>query len=234
MRKFLLSAFLLLGLFSNLAAQSKSCDTCRKHKFSHWTGVQANALIRQIFNFNGSGNTVTNPYLFNYSLIQNKHQFGFDLGFGYTLQDAFTADGNTKSEKHNNDLYVRFGPMKTFRINNRFMGSVALHGVGMSLHNRTMSQNDFNSQIETFWTSTKQWGLGGGPCVTLRFRIANRVFIGTETSYYFSVGNTKSSITSEIIFPFGGQNQFSSSKTDNDFRELVPTLPAAIFLHIRF
>lgn len=232
MKKFVLIV-MCLSLGMKGMAQCDKKDSCCKRKTSHWMGVQANALIRQVLNFNGSGNTITNPYLFTYSCMSNRRHFGLDVGFGYTLKDDFTSDGNTKSEKHNNDIYARIGPMKMFRINTRFSGTIALHGLFVMLNDRTMTQNDFNSQIETFRTNTTQWGVGAGPCASLRFRIAPRIFIGTEATYYFNMGNRKSSVSSLTVFQ-GGQMEYSETKTDNDFKEFVPTLPAAIFLNIRF
>ncbi|MGC4021145.1 MAG: hypothetical protein QM734_03975 [Cyclobacteriaceae bacterium] len=43
-------------------------DSTNSKKVNHYIGVQANQLLRQLFNLSGNTTVVTSPYLINYSV----------------------------------------------------------------------------------------------------------------------------------------------------------------------
>src|SRR5436190_21951761 len=53
-------------------------------KYNHYAGIQANELLRQLFNLSNSNTATNNPYTIVYSIIQSKSNLGLHAGFGYS------------------------------------------------------------------------------------------------------------------------------------------------------
>ncbi|HYD20210.1 MAG TPA: hypothetical protein VEB40_01945, partial [Flavipsychrobacter sp.] len=78
--------------------------------FEHQVGVQANELIRQVFNFNNNGSSaLNNPYLFTYSLNWKKPGIGIRLGVGPDFRSFKEDNGVVQQENNINVLNARFG-----------------------------------------------------------------------------------------------------------------------------
>lgn len=225
-------ALLLLcsALIQEVHAQS---DSIRSKKVVHLVGVQANALFRQIFNFGNANNPVNNPYLLTYDVLSSKKKIGANLGLGYTRNNTFVNDGNTNSNNFINDLYLRVGVSKMIPLNKRFVATVYLHAVYNNLDSKTVSEENFNGQFTRITTTTTATSYGGGPALSLRYKVANRVWLGTEANYYFRTGNTKSSAITYTEFQ-GIPGTTESQKSDNDFSNFTLSTPTAIFLILRF
>src|SRR5688572_29092120 len=80
-----------------------------ERKSSHYVGLQANQLIRQIFNFSNAPQGINNPYLLTYAVNSNKTGVGFTAGFGYTFSETNDGDQFIDRITTNNDLFFRFG-----------------------------------------------------------------------------------------------------------------------------
>lgn len=229
---FLKNIALSLGLFFTLHANAQDSNCCHQKKMTHVVGVQANQLIRQIFNFSNNNPTINNPYLLTYSALHIKSKWGFDVGLGYTYNNIFDNDGNTKKESNINELYARIGVQKLIPLTRKFSSQFSFHILCELLDNKTSSVQEFNFQKTTINTNNNAFRYGVGPALSLRYKINNRVFVGTETNYYFKTGNTKSNVTT--LTEFQGQSaQYQSTKTDNTMTTFLLNAPTAIFLQIR-
>jgi hypothetical protein len=224
-----LCLFFAIPLFS----QEMRADTgSHRKKSMHLVGIQANALFRQIFNFGNANNPVNNPYLLTYNFINRKSKLGAELGMGYTLNNIIENDGNTKKDNDINDLYLRVGISKMVPLSRLFSATVHLHFLFDLLNSKTFTETNFGSQITRVNSNTSSLRYGAGPTLALRFKLSNRVFLGTEASYYFKTGNNKSKFSSvTLINGVPMDNQYSES--DNDLTQFLFNVPTAIFLSIR-
>jgi hypothetical protein len=234
MKKIILSTALASLIFSYAHAIKVDSMAHREKKPTHLVGIQANALVRQIFNLGNVNNSINNPYLLTYGYIGKKHSWGLDVGLGYNLINAFTNDGNTKTENKVNDVNFRIGVQKPVILNKRFTATFYVHALLNTLNSNTKSEESFGSQFTRITTNTNNGSIGFGPAASLRYRIANRVFIGTEANYYLRMGNTKSDVTTYTVFTGGGGGTTTAStKTDNDFTNFSLVPPAVLFLIVR-
>jgi hypothetical protein len=232
-RKILMTLSLCL-LFSYYGhGQSEQADSIRHQKKTmHIIGVQANALLKQIFNFGNTNNPVNNPYLLTYSFIHRKSKLGVDAGVGYTLNSTFENDGNTKKENYINDLYFRLGILQILPLNRRFTATFNMHLLVELLNSKTLTESDFGSQRTVINSTTSSLRYGLGPCMGLRYKISNRVFAGTEASYYFKIGTNKSRISTTNNFN-GQPQQTILTEGNNDLKQFMLNVPTAIYLAIR-
>lgn len=232
-KKIFATGIVCLAFAYSLFAQDNRSDTSRHaKKCMHVVGVQANALFRQIFNFGNANNPVNNPYLLTYTCISRKSKWGADAGVGYTLNQFFENDGNTKKENFINDLYLRLGIQKLLPLNRRFTSSFNVHLLFDLLNSKTRTESNFGSQVSVVNSNSSSIRYGLGPCLGLRYKISNRVFIGTECSYYFKMGNNKSKVSTYTVFN-GQQEEFEETNSDKDLFQFIFNVPTAIYLSIR-
>src|SRR4051812_9818028 len=126
MKKFcltLIAAFAMTASF----AQPDTGKTSAK-LYSHYLGVQINELIRQVFNFNNTTSTNTNPYLLTYN-INNRKGWGLRLGLGYNYQSFTDDDGITRKTTDLNDLRSRLGIEKLFRLSDKWTAGAGMDAV---------------------------------------------------------------------------------------------------------
>jgi antitoxin component YwqK of YwqJK toxin-antitoxin module len=224
----------LLATSLNIFAQSDK--KIKSTKVNHIVSIQANQLIRQIFNFSNNNPTINNPYLLTYSATSKKLNWGIDAGLGYVYSNIFDNDGNTKRETFINELNARFGIQKMIPLTQKFSAQFSVHAVYDLVDNKTKTEirNDFQSGQTTI-TITKNdiVRIGGGPALGIRYQLNQKISIGTECNYYFKSGKTKSKTTIENIFQ-GVPQFFDEVKNDNDLSTFIFNVPAAIFLQIQF
>lgn len=209
-------------------------------KTSHFIGVQANQLLRQILNFSNANAATNNPYLLTYSLNSRKSGHGFSLGVGYFMSEVTDGDFFNKRETSIKNFSLRLGWEKKsfFGKNQKWVATYGLDFIRNANRNETTNstENDFGGSHITTKSSAK--GNGFGPRLSLNYRFTDRLMIGTEVNYYFLKTKTElevsSSITSLQWDPNTGQ-QISVTTKDADKRddeskrfELGP--PVAIFL----
>jgi hypothetical protein len=228
LKKIILVCCILISIQST--AQDSSC--CHQKKWNHVMGVQANQLIRQVFNFSNNNPTINNPYLLTYTATNLQSNWGLDVGFGYTYNNFFDNDGNTKKETNINDLYFRVGVQKQIPLTRKFSSQFSFHILYDLLNNKTATAQEFNFQKTNINSKSNIARYGGGPAMNLRYKLNSRVFIGTEMNYYFKHGNTKTDVTT--ISEFQGQpSQITTSKSDNNATTILLNVPTAIFLQIK-
>ncbi len=235
MRKIALAAILFSGCFNNVIAQTETiANSGAKEKSTEmYIGVQLNALIRQVFNFNNtSANTNTNPYLLTYSINSRISGLGLRLGVGYNYNSSSTDDGITKTENNINDLQLRLGGEKVFKLSNRWVTGAGLDLVFNNNDDHTV--NTVNSGItgggQKTDTKTATTTYGGGPQGWLRYHITEKVLIGTEASFYFVTGNEKRTVKVTNSFPGPSNND----PVTNSISHGVFNSPIAFFIMVKF
>jgi len=235
MRKSLLAALLFTAPAMHAFAQQSTDSGIKPAKYEHHIGVQMNELIRQVFNFNNSSSTNNNPYLLMYSVNSVKTGWGLRLGLGYTYKSFTDDDGITRKESNLNDLRLRLGVEKAFRLSAKWTAGAGVDGVFATDDDKTTSViRSFDSS--TTVTKTNISSYGGGAMAWLRYNITPRVLIGTETSFYYSTGNQKQtiSITQRDFGTPGQPFETTTSKIDNNNSQGIFSVPVAFYLIVRF
>jgi hypothetical protein len=217
----------LIFLFANqiLLAQKKT-------KINHVFSIQANQLIRQIFNFSNNNPNINNPYLITYSATNSKTGWGFDVGLGYVYNNIFENDGTQKKQSFINELNARLGFQKNISLTPKFSTQISFHGVIESISNKTQNETSSQGFFQKVTSKTIVKRLGAGPAMGFRYHINSHVSIGTECNYYFKTGNTSTNTTS--LSEFQGQpTQFNEVKSDDDLKTFIFNVPTVVFLQIK-
>ncbi len=236
MKKSLLTLLAIVSITTHLSAQEEP-EPARGRIFNHSIGVQANELIRQVFNFNNTNtqNGINNPYLLVYSLNLANSGWGIRTGVGYTYRTFTDDDGITRRETDLNVLNVRFGLEKAFQLTPKWSTGIGIDGVMNNDNNETKSTTRGFDTTVTVTTSNIS-SVGGGAMGWVRYNINERVQIGTEASFYYVTGDQKQEISITTRTNIGGGSTWNTvvSKVDNEFGEGIFRVPVAIYLLIRF
>ena len=218
---------LLCGAIQIAKAQYDSTN-----HFVQYAGVQMNPLIRQVFNFNNSNQTIVNPYLFTYSFNWSKSGNGIRFGGGANFIQTTTNDGVTKNETNEIDYELRLGYDKILRIAKRWEVEAGFD----------LIVNDANNFTNTttsgpFTTSTKvsdvNLNYGGGPMASIRFYATRKILIGTETSIYYTRGFPTETITDVQKIP-GQPDRYTTTTTSSFNSQATLSLPVAFYLILKF
>ena len=219
MRKISLVVILFIGCLQNSIAQNtdgaQPSGDREKMQVDQFVGVQLNGLIRQVFNFNNStSSTNVNPYLLTYNINSRKSGWGLRLGVGYTYNSNSTDDGITATTTKTNDLQLRLGIEKAFKLSDKWSAGAGIDGVYNSNNDNT--SNMVRSSGDTSTTAIKTVGssYGGGAMAWLRYNITERVLIGTEASFYYTTGKQKNTID-QTDNPLGGGGITTTETTSN-------------------
>jgi len=221
-----------------LLGQSSYCqdsDTIKPKLFNHFIGVQGNELIRQVFNFNNTTANNSNPYLLTYHINFARSGWGLRVGAAYSNRVFTTDDGITANKSNLNDLRLRFGIERAFRLSDRWSCGAGLDGIMKHDDNKTQSRV-VNFDTTTTNITSLATGYGGGAMAWLRYSVSPHVLVGTEASFYYTMGNQKQNIkiTSVNPFVFPLQQTTVITKTDNDFSDGVFALPVTFYLIVKF
>jgi len=208
---------LLLFLSATAFAQQDSTYT----KYDHYLGVQANLLIKQLFNLSNSNTAVNNPYLLVYSRNSPRTGWGVNLGLGYSYSEINDGDAFNKRESKINNYFFRVGVEKKTNLGKRFIFSGGFDIINDNQKNDTKNTTGGTS----FGTETKSKGWGFGPRATLNFKITERILLGTECTYYFRAG--KSSLKTSSSFG-------PTEETKDKSTQFLFTPPAVLILIIKF
>lgn len=210
-------------LFSSFIVFAFAQDTLPKAS-NHYVGVQANQLIRQIFNFSGTASAVSNPYLLIYSVNSVQTKWGANFGLGYTFNEFKDGDAFNQRSTKINDFFFRVGFEKKSNFGKHWILSAGADAV-MEFKNNSTTNTQGNNPSTTFKTKNKSSGFGLGPRVTLNYEISDKLMVGTEATYYFK--STKNKVENS-----GGFNQVDD--IEEKFKSFQFTAPAVIFLILKF
>jgi len=239
MHKLIVSAVCAVIFIVQSHAQT---DSVRTKKFSHYVGVQANELMRQLFNFSESNTVVDNPYFLVYS-ISKSNGWGLHAGFGYQydriVDKLVPINRETKVEKFD----FRVGAEKKFMLGKRFEGGISLDFVGSHALDKTTNVTvvTFGSQIDSSVTTVtdKVTGFGGGPQFSLSYHITEKILLGTEATMYYLKGKKKENVrvVNTVIDTFNNTvvnfntSNFNSETDTDSFKRAIPV---TLFLIVKF
>jgi hypothetical protein len=213
---------------------------------SHYLGVQANQLIKQLLNFSNSSTVIDNPYLITYSVNSKKTGVGFSSGLGYSINEFSDGDQTNKRNTKINNFSFRIGFEKKSNLGKKWFASWGVDLVQESSKNETSSsQSQLNNpDIKFNSNSTNKsslWGLG--PRFTLNFRITEKIILGTEATYYYKSGtnSTQANTTStqQEFDPQIGQLKLvtrttNTPETSTDFTTFKFVIPTVLYLIVKF
>jgi hypothetical protein len=224
--------------FSALAQEDQEIPA---RKSSHYIGLQANQLIRQVFNFSGSNPAINNPYLLTYAVNSIEGGAGFTAGFGYTYLQATDGDQFIGRTTTTNDIFFRVGFEKKSMLAKKVVLSLGVDLVLDRQKIETETKEKTQSQVN-FSSSTKTNGTGLGPRLTLNYQITEKLLVGTEANYYFkslNIEQTQENIFFETQFdPVTGQSRQvrrTEETTESEKQKRFQlNSPAVIFLIMKF
>lgn len=237
LKKIALTAAIVACVTAIATAQDEPAAPKQKI-FEHQVGVQANELIRQVFNFNNNNNTLNNPYLLTYSLNWKKPGIGIRLGIGPDFRSFKEDDGIVQQENNINVMNLRFGLEKTFVLSSRWSAGAGVDYVFSNdvSYTKTFTRSfDSTSTDIASATTTK----GYGAMAWLRYHITPHILVGTETSFYYRTGDFKQDIsitTRTSGGPIGQPAVFETkiTKIDNEVEFGTFNLPMVLYLIVRF
>lgn len=235
MKKIALTA--IIAAFASAAfAQESTSDVPAPKKertAEHLIGMQVNGLVRQVLNFSNNNTNVNtgNPYLLTYSVNSKKTGWGLRAGVGYAHNSSSGSDGFSSIVNNIDDMNVRIGVDKRFKLSGRWTTGVGLDMIYSRNNDNTSTDvNQTFSGIGSTGIQTLTTAVGGGPMAWLRFGITNRIIIGTEASIYYKTGNESQTINSMVFIPNGTLSQPSTSRTVS---EAKINAPVALFLNVK-
>ena len=236
MRKQFLFATLVLGLTGNTIAQVNNSDNKEidEKRFEHYIGVQINPLLRQLLTIGTVPNT-GNPFLLNYSMNNTGKHWGIHAGVGYNFDQVKDNDDITDRKTLISTVSSRIGIDKYFALSNRWQIGFGVDGV------YELSENITSTQIISFDTITSENRIttqrsGGGIRGFARFKLSDRVLLGTESTMYYQFGFNKNEakITSRDFNQPGAPMVTTSSSITQQIQQSRLALPVAVYLVFRF
>ena len=234
MKKIIMAA-LATGLSLHLSAQTETVVQSKDRKIEHQIGVQANALIREVLNFNNNTNTTpANPYFLTYSMNFKSTGWGFRSGLGYNYNSFSTSDGITATTNDVNDLHLRIGAERAFRLTRKWSTGVGIDVVYNNENRKTSNVISPNIGGGVMDVKTTETTTGGGPMGWLRYHLNERILLGTETSFYMVTGNQTQTLNVAGQFLTGGGGFPSVTSPSNSVTKGEFALPVAFFILIKF
>jgi hypothetical protein len=215
-----------------------SAQTTTK-KFDHYAGIQVNQLLKQIINLNQNNAVIDNPYLLEYSIIQNKTNIGLRVGVGYTYSKSNNAENPNANLLEENDLSMYFGVCK--RV---FLGSKFELTYGLDYFNDYLSNKSYSYTVSEFGTVDSSYfqnnleskSNGVGFDVSFRYAFSNHILVGTQLTYAYKWSSEK---THDLVFTHsvGFPSETNSLEVTNSYfksSEFALNLPVAIYLVFKF
>jgi hypothetical protein len=217
-----------------------------QRRSSHYLGVQANQLIRQLLNFSGTNAVIDNPYLIAYSVNSKTTGLGFSSGLGFSINEISDGDQTNRRTTKINNVSLRLGFEKKSNLGKKWFVSWGFDVTRDDFKNETsntQSQDLTNPNVKFVSTTTNKtssWGFG--PRFTLNFRVTDRIVLGTEANYYYKSGsNSTKAASSNTFFEFDqfGNKTLVTRSTDtpessSDFTKFQFVIPAVLYLIVKF
>lgn len=236
MKRIYYTIFLFCALVGAAKSQvtEKDNDGSESKRFNHHIGIQINPLLRQLLTIGTVPNT-GNPFLLNYSMNNAKTKWGFHAGVGYNFNQIKDNDGITDRKSLLTSVSSRIGFDKYYDLTSRWQIGFGLDGVYQ------LSENITNTQIISFDTIDTENRIttqksGGGVRGFARFKLSDRVLLGTECTAYYQFGFNKneSKITSRDFNQPGAPKVTVSNSITQNLIESSLVLPVAVYLIFRF
>lgn len=237
-----LSIVLLVVMSSFLVVNTYGQEESKAQKKSaHYIGLQANQLIRQVFNFSNANSVLNNPYLLTWSVNSPETGAGFAMGFGYNYNQSDDGDQFVDRTVTVNDIFIRMGYEKKSQLAPKIIFSL---GADVLFdRQRSETETDENTQSGlTFESSNTSLSGGLGPRFTLNYQLHEKILIGTEANFYFKWTKTdkiEKQVFFETVFdPSTGQSRTIRRTQQEEETEKSKRFqfnsPAVIFLIMKF
>lgn len=237
MIKHLIFSCILFVKFTTIVEAQKAnqlTDTAKDKRFEHYLGVQINPLLRQLLTI-GTVPNINNPFLLNYSLNNAKSRWGIHAGVGFNLIQLKDNDDITDRKTLITTVSSRIGLDRYFDLSSRWQVGFGIDGIYQ------LSENITNTQVVSFDTIDVENRItnqrsGGGLRGFARFKLSERVMLGTESTLYYQFGFNKneSKITSRDFSLPGAPKITVSTSTVQQLIESQFSLPVAIYLVFKF
>ena len=228
---FLLTTVLFCSSLA-LAQNADNQGTDSAKRFDHMIGLQVNGMIRQVFNFNNTTqNTNTNPYLLTYT-ISNRKGWGIRVGLGYNYSSTTADDGINKNTSTVNDMQIRLGVEKQFKLVGKWTAGVGIDGL-MNTNNDNTVSSTISFDTVTVTTKTTISSYGAGVMGWLHYNFTKNILFGTEASFYYLTGKQKVTVSTKNSNLFANPTP-ASSTTSNNLATGTISLPIVFYLLIRF
>ncbi|MEM7655880.1 MAG: hypothetical protein AAF399_07110 [Bacteroidota bacterium] len=218
--KHLALLFLCIVVWPSLTRGQSSSPSS---KVQHRLGLNATHLLSQFLS--GSDSVLhASPYLLTYKL--SRGNWGLRVGLGgemrsEILQEAGFADSETSEEL---GIDGRIGLEYHPRLARRWIGTIGLDGLLFAHADRQISDTGFDK----ITLSTYSTGWGVGPVMGMEFQLNDRLALYSEGALYY----TQASIENNRIFT--NFPELNDLKNVGTFRQIRWTLPATIYLIVRF
>lgn len=181
--------------------------------YNHYVGLQANQLIQQVFNFSNDDTESGNPFVFTYAFNTVQKGSGMSFGLGYLSNKVEDLDQGLKRTTKTSDIHFRIGYEKK-----SFVGKRLIVGYGLDfLLNHGVDETKIDNGGLEFNTKTN--GFGFGPRMPILLKISEKIFVGTEMSWYFRQERSDSDFPS-----------LPTSESELVSRSFILQMPTAIFL----
>ncbi len=196
-------------------------DEASSRNFDQYVSIQVNELLRQLVSLSDETPSVSNPFLVNYSFNKTSTGMGMGFGLGYATSHIEDVDQGNERETSNSSINFRMGFDKKSTFAKRWMVGFAIDLLFTRAKSNTRStQGTFEFTSDN---TTKGWGFG--PRGLLLYKLTEKIYLGTETSWYFQKQNTESTTK------FTGLPSEKSELKNSSFAIQVPV---AVFLTLKF
>lgn len=229
-------------LLCSITSYAQTTEIKKEKKFNHYVGLQANALLKQLFNLsNNNTGIITNPYTFTYAANHIKTGWGVHGGFGYDYQKTEDKLNPARPASKLNNVSFRAGAERKISLGKRFSASYGMDAVLNNLSNTTTTTSVFNFGGDTDSTVTvfrsKVSGYGGGMKFAINYGITEKVLLGTEVTGYYTKEKNKQNAESTryLIDFFSGQTTTTYNNTNDETKtgKLGLTVPVVVYLIIK-
>lgn len=199
-----------------------SAGAQEEDKFYRWSfGVSAGDILHQLFNTEQT-NRSYNAFVLEYTGRRYALQVGFRPGYNKTdvAHEGFLDTEVTESTTLSGSLSLS----RIVYADQRWIIQAGLKYAG------GWSREDIimDSGFDRITTRRLQWNSGVGPVVDFRFRVHNRITLGTEASLIYSVSR------SELQELFTNFPDFNTTKDIIEDNSLEVIEPATIYLRFHF
>lgn len=206
---------LLVILPSILTAQINDSLKLRHHEI----GINLTSLINEIIPGDESQIQLS-PYLVTYYFTGRHHAFRF--GFGVFSNSRIDNDTLIILSNSSFSLDLRGGYEYRVSLTKRWSAAFGLD----VLYGRDNSHFKTSTNLDQVTIGNKGWTIGGGPVITVRFDVNNRIRLSTECTLYHSY--TESTNYQHFLdFP-----EFNVDQT-SIFNGFKITVPINIYFNIR-
>jgi len=180
--------FVSLAILSSSIAQEEPAKQKEK-KYDQYIGVQLNQMINQIFNLK-SDNSNLSPYILNYGINRKSDGWGLNVGIAYVYEDDEEISETEIVNTVNNDFSIRVGVEQKVMWGEKWLASLGIDFLYANLdQDKNITGNPTGVPVLDTRTTSNSYGMG--PRGTLHYRLGQRVLIGTEASFYYTVHNEK-------------------------------------------